>query len=219
MYVPHLSTHVQLKLCHICPQLQAWLQNVKNQEQNENEFREADLCPVSPSYSIRSEPNKSSNQLQVEPSCCWGWETHSKGQGGVRWVGWVNVQCWEMGRWEYRKGIQGMERIRLGCWCWDRVMLGQGLRKYHVQRFHARRLRRTEAASWTTCLSKCWWVIYCTLCLQNKYAHKHIWTFSAFIHKQSNITLCIGLFSQQLRRLPGHTLIDYSSTNTAAPHS
>lgn len=72
--------------------------------------RGANLGPLSPSYSIQPWPGKSSHQLQVEPSCCWGGETWGRG------VGWggdemssarrrVRVVARWWWRWDRRKGI------------------------------------------------------------------------------------------------------------------
>lgn len=112
-------------------------------------------------HSDRAKQIKDRDQLQVKPSCCQVPADMDCrfGRGGnltsitvrrervsARWV------------WDCRKVIQGIERIRPECWVKDWVMFGQGLRKYHMQLLHVRRLSWAEAASWTTGFRKCRWI-------------------------------------------------------------
>lgn len=80
---------------------------------------------------------KSADQLQAEPSCCWGGETRRRERVGC-WL--CPAEGGEGWWWEHRKGLGGIEGIMLECWMWDQVMFGQGLRKYHMRHLHARRL-------------------------------------------------------------------------------
>lgn len=84
----------------------------------------------------RAKQIKSGDQLQAEPSCCWGGERRRREGGGASTVSSGGEESWW---WEHRKGLGGIEGIMAKCWMWDQVMFGQGLRKYHMRHLHVRR--------------------------------------------------------------------------------